>query len=122
MRIQPDPQKLVADFLALLIQDSFLVQSQLFGMSNATTIEVMYSSTMLQVKISLPPLSEQRAIVAYLDRETTQIDAVITEIETNIAHLEEYRTALISAAVTGKSDVRDALPSDAPTQPRLTSP
>lgn len=34
------------------------------------------------------------------------IDATIAEIETGIAHLEEYRTALIAAAVTGKIDVR----------------
>jgi type I restriction enzyme S subunit len=69
-----------------------------------------------------PPVAEQSAIVAYLDRETARIDALIAEIETGVAHLEEYRTTLISAAVTGKIDVRDALPADAPTQPRLTSP
>jgi len=106
MRIQPDPERLLDEFLILHIQDSFLVQNQLLEMSNATTIEVIYSDTMRQVRIPLPPIQEQRTIAAYLDRETARIDAAVAEIETGIAHLEEYRTALVSAAVTGKIDVR----------------
>ncbi|MBL7066067.1 MAG: restriction endonuclease subunit S, partial [Anaerolineae bacterium] len=58
------------------------------------------------LRIPLPSFSEQRAIAAYLDRETAKIDAAVAEIETSITRLEEYRTALISAAVTGKIDVR----------------
>jgi restriction endonuclease S subunit len=57
--------------------------------------------------ISLPPIEEQRAIADYLDRETTQIDALIAEVRAGIEKLKDYRTALISAAVTGKIDVRE---------------
>lgn len=106
MRIQPDLDKVLTEYLILLIQDSSLVQNQLFEMSNATTIEVIYSGTMRQVFVPLPPLPEQRAIAAYLDEQTARIDAARAEIETAIAHLEEYRAALIAAAVTGKIDVR----------------
>ncbi len=55
----------------------------------------------------LPPLPEQRAIAAFLDRKTAQIDTLIAKIEKQISHYQEYRTALISAAVTGKIDVRE---------------
>lgn len=55
----------------------------------------------------LPSLLEQRAIVAFLDRETAKIDALVTNIREAIDRLKEYRTALISAAVTGKIDVRN---------------
>ncbi|HQP62229.1 MAG TPA: hypothetical protein PKX41_13575, partial [Anaerolineaceae bacterium] len=55
-----------------------------------------------------PPLPEQQAIAAYLDQETTRLDGLKTKIETLLARLAEYRAALISAAVTGKMDVRDA--------------
>jgi type I restriction enzyme S subunit len=54
----------------------------------------------------LPPIPEQRAIAAFLDRETARIDALIEKVETSIKLLLEYRTALISEAVTGKIDVR----------------
>ena len=54
-----------------------------------------------------PPRSEQWEIAGYLDCETTRIDALISKIRQAIDHLKEFRTALISAAVTGKIDVRE---------------
>ncbi len=48
----------------------------------------------------LPPLAEQRAIVAFLERETGRIDALIAKKRALIARLQEKRTALISHAVT----------------------
>jgi type I restriction enzyme S subunit len=56
--------------------------------------------------LPLPPLLEQQAIAAFLDRETARIDALVAKVESAIDRLKEYRTALISAAVTGKIDVR----------------
>lgn len=58
------------------------------------------------VIVSWPPLSEQTAIATYLDRETTKIDQLVTKVEAVIVRLQEYRTALITAAVTGKIDLR----------------
>ena len=55
----------------------------------------------------LPPLSEQRAIAAYLDRETATIDALVAKNDHLIDLLRENRTSLISAAVTGKIDLRN---------------
>ena len=60
------------------------------------------------LSIPLPPLPEQRAIAAYLDRETSRIDALVAKVEEAIERLQEYRTALITAAVTGRIDVRAA--------------
>ena len=56
--------------------------------------------------VALAPLPEQLAIAAFLDGETARIDALIEKVEKSIELLREYRTALISAAVTGKIDVR----------------
>jgi hypothetical protein len=55
-----------------------------------------------------------RVIAAFLDRETARIDALVAKVREAIERLEELRTALISAAVTGKIDVREAEPLDAP--------
>jgi len=57
--------------------------------------------------LPVPPLSEQRAIAEYLDCETARIDGLIQKIEESIELLQRQRTALISAAVTGKIDVRN---------------
>jgi type I restriction enzyme S subunit len=59
------------------------------------------------VKVPVPPESEQLTIAAFLDRETARIDALVTKVRDAIARLKELRTALISAAVTGKIDVRE---------------
>ncbi len=59
--------------------------------------------------ITLPPLSEQQAIAAFLDRETAKIGTLSAKVLMAIERLREYRTALISAAVTGKIDVREAV-------------
>jgi hypothetical protein len=46
---------------------------------------------------------------AFLDHETGCIDTLSTKIRESISKLREYRTALISAAVTGKIDVREGV-------------
>ena len=69
-----------------------------------------YGLNKYAVKASLfpvPPLEEQKAIAAFLDRETAKIDALVDKNREVIEKLQEYRTALISAAVTGKIDVRN---------------
>jgi restriction endonuclease S subunit len=55
----------------------------------------------------VPPPVEQRAIAAFLDRETARLDALVAKVREAIDRLKELRTALISAAVTGKIDVRE---------------
>lgn len=56
----------------------------------------------------LPPLSEQIAIVDYLDHATAALDATIAYANRDIDLLKEYRTRLIADVVTGKIDVREA--------------
>jgi hypothetical protein len=52
-------------------------------------------------------MPEQRAIADFLDRETAGIDGLVAKVKEAIERLQEYRTALITAAVTGKIDVRE---------------
>ena len=58
-------------------------------------------------QVPVPPIEEQQEIIEHLDREMARIDALIAKVGEAIEQLKEYRTALISAAVTGKIDVRD---------------
>jgi type I restriction enzyme, S subunit len=57
---------------------------------------------------AVPPPPEQAAIAAYLDSATIKLDALMAKVDEAIERLQEYRTALIAAAVTGKIDVRKA--------------
>lgn len=56
--------------------------------------------------LTVPPVAEQEAIVGYLDRAIVEFDTLTAEADQAIDLLQERRTALISAAVTGKIDVR----------------
>ena len=58
--------------------------------------------------VVLPTRTERQKIARYLDWETGMIDALIAKVQDATDLLTEYRTALISAAVTGKIDVRQA--------------
>ncbi len=60
--------------------------------------------------VTLPPTEEQSTIATLLDKETTQIDQLIEKTKQSINLLKEKRAALITAAVTGKIDVRDFNP------------
>lgn len=57
----------------------------------------------------IPPLTDQYEITEFLDRETNKIDILIDKAKHSIELAKEHRSALISAAVTGKIDVREAV-------------
>lgn len=58
--------------------------------------------------VTAPPEVEQAAISSYLDDQTTRIDTLVKKAKLTIGLAKEHRVALISAAVTGKIDVREA--------------
>jgi type I restriction enzyme S subunit len=65
------------------------------------------------LQFGVPPLHEQQAIVNQISMLATQFGSLTTEATNAITLLQERRTALISAAVTGKIDVRGAVTSEA---------
>jgi type I restriction enzyme S subunit len=60
----------------------------------------------LSLAIFLPPISEQHEVEKFIEDQTSRFDALTAEAQGAIDLLQERRTALISAAVTGKIDVR----------------
>ena len=62
----------------------------------------------VELIISIPDsIIEQQQIINYLDKKTSKIDTLIEKSNKSIELLKEKRTAIISAAVTGKIDVRE---------------
>ena len=76
------------------------------SLSNHATIPSISSEKLASVRLGLPEVAVQNSIVVHLDRETAQIDALSAKAREMICILKERRQALISAAVTGKIDVR----------------
>ena len=93
------PHEYVGRYLLhLLLTDGFvsLVDSSTYGAKMPRASWDFVGDALLP----LPPLDEQRAIAAFLDRETERIDALVAKKRLLIERLEEYRTALITRTVT----------------------
>jgi type I restriction enzyme S subunit len=86
--------------------DSWWFQGLLWMSVGFSAQPGIYLGALAGIKIPAPRLEEQASIVAHLDRVTAQLDTLTLEAERGIALLKERRAALISAAVTGKIDVR----------------
>ena len=77
------------------------------SLSTGATRARMNLTTTASRKVGLPPFDEQRVIVDALDRDEERYRALVAKVREAIDRLKELRTALISAAVTGKIDVRE---------------
>jgi type I restriction enzyme S subunit len=73
-----------------------------------STIAHLPAEKFRMLKFPFPPPEEQRHIVAMLAAYAPRIDTLIAKTERSIELLREKRTALITAAVTGKLDLRKA--------------
>lgn len=105
--IRPRPDQTEKCFIRwFFLAEEFLAQAYLA--KTGSTIQHFGPSHLSRMIIALPPLPEQIAIADYLDCETAKLDTMTEKVQAAIERLQEYRTALITAAVTGKIDVRKA--------------
>ena len=89
---------------------SRVVFSQLEAGALGATIKGINIRDLKRALIPVPPRYEQKRIASFLDTQTARFNALATKVQDAINHLKEFRIALISAAVTGKIDVREATP------------
>ena len=79
---------------------AFQGQAQSFGNGILEHRAAINWDILKGMRVALPPLNEQRLLLAFLDRETAKIDALVAEQQKLIALLKEKRQAVISHAVT----------------------
>lgn len=97
----------VPRFLAYYFE-SFAFRTQLRMLVKGVKVFSITQEILRGANIWLPPTLEQNIIADFLDRETSRIDILLSKTERSIELLKEKRSALITAAVTGKIDVREA--------------
>lgn len=81
-------------------------QSQLVSRATGSTALGLKASKLPELRVVIPHLDEQASIVSALDESWSQIDRLIAKADEFVVTLREYRSALITDAVTGKIDVR----------------
>ena len=87
----------------------WMLEIDLGQISNAGPVPSVNESQLREFVAICPPKEERQRIPEFLDRELEASSEVVRRAEVAIELMKERRTALISAAVTGKIDVRDAL-------------
>ncbi len=88
--------------------DCSLSRAQKAGMGKGYTVIHVYVEQLRNLMVTIPSQKEQEVIAAYLDSETARIDTLITKTQLSIDLLKERRSAFITAAVTGKIDLRES--------------
>jgi type I restriction enzyme S subunit len=103
--IRPTKSTLDSDFLNCLCQ-SRVVASQVESLVKGAGLPRLSIQNLVKVFGCFPPLDEQIAVATFLKVELANFGALAAEAQRAIDLLQERRTALISAAVTGQIDVR----------------
>lgn len=98
--------KVNPNYLYLLLKSN-LIQSQVKTEVIGSTIPTISQTKILNFKLIIPPDEEIEHLLKGIEKETAIITKTISTIEKEIALVQEYRTALIAEAVTGKIDVRE---------------
>ena len=93
------PRSLDPGYLSYALRSPFFVET-VVSRSTGVSYPAINAPEVGNIGVTLPPLAEQRAIAAFLDRETARIDALIEKKRRQIELLQEKRSALISHAVT----------------------
>ena len=89
-------------FLKYLFNNTMIASEQLNRVSNSTIIDVIYSGSLKNIYLPVPPISEQQQIVDFLDEKCLKIEQIIEQKQALVKQLEEYKQSLIYECVTGK--------------------
>lgn len=105
IRLKPVSASITKDFIRFVVQ-SDLFYEQIKLLQTGSTIQHFGPIHLQQMKVVLPPVDEQNRIAKEIKHSIKHIDRLTENAESIIDLTKERKTALISAAVTGKIDVR----------------
>jgi len=91
-----------------LLNIIYAMNSELESLTMGSTIKTIGMPDIKELRMPIPPLHEQINIATNLDNRKRVIKKIIDKIACQVEELQKYRQALITAAVTGKIDVREA--------------
>ena len=107
IKFRVDKEMIIPELLQLIFNESDFVKDQFTLMSNATTIEVIYSYSLKDILLPVIPADEQEKIYAYLSKKCIAIDGIIAEKQKALATITQHKKSLIYEYVTGKKRVKE---------------
>lgn len=107
IKFRVDKEMIIPELLQLVFNESDFVKDQFALMSNATTIEVIYSYSLKDILLPVIPADEQEKIYGYLSKKCIAIDGIIAEKQKALATITKHKKSLIYEYVTGKKRVKE---------------
>lgn len=92
-------------FKYFMMSEAFQTSLSLFA--SGSTVKGIKAERFVYLRKLIPPLAEQKEIVHHIDTQLQKFDLLVSKAEAGIELIKERKTSLISAAVTGKIDVRN---------------
>jgi type I restriction enzyme S subunit len=103
--LRPHPEKSLTDYLFYVLKSKPFFYSVELSWSYGTQQNIGMG-VISNIRMALPPLDEQKQICQYLEPLLQKIEGQKSKVDSVIGRLQEYRSALITNAVTGKIDIR----------------
>lgn len=89
----------------MYVNETDCFKTDVYLSSNATTIDVIYTGTLKNIYIPIPPYEEQIEILKSIKEKCASIDSSIFKAQYQVELLQEYKQSLITEVVTGKRKV-----------------
>jgi len=106
IRLRPNSDRICKDYISFLVQSDLFFE-QINVLQTGSTMQHFGPYHLEQMYVTLPPLEEQNILALHIKKAVSDIDLLVAKANQAVELMQERRTALISAAVTGKIDVRD---------------
>ncbi len=106
--LRPNPQKVMPKFLMLLLQTQSFKQEAACQMRGTGGLKRIPADWLCNYKFPIPSLEKQKQIVEYMASKHSNLDGLTKKIKDSICLLNDYRSSLISAAVTGQLAIEEA--------------
>ena len=106
IKVSVNRRLLLPEFL-YYVTNSHFYWEYIAGSQIQATIQNVSAEKYANLPIPLPPIEEQQKIIVELEKTLSKLNSIADEVQSSIKLLKEHRSALISAAVTGKIDVRE---------------
>ena len=107
IKFRIDKELMMASLLQLIFNESDFIKDQFVLMSNATTIEVIYSYSLKDIVLPVIPKEEQHRIYQYLFEKCCIIDGVLRDKQSQLVTIQQHKKSLIYEYVTGKKRVAE---------------
>lgn len=108
IKFRVNKELILPELVKLIFNESDIVKDQFVLMSNATTIEVIYSYSLKEIILPVIPMEEQKAVFEFLSKQCSTIDSILKDKQEQLEKIKQHKKSLIYEYVTGKQRVKEA--------------